>query len=87
MLRKLKKLSSFSKIITMDNIIVRLIDLPHSVNGVTVLDEEGDYNVYINAKLSRDNRHKALNHELVHIKKSHFYTDKTVQECENEANI
>ncbi len=70
----------------MDNIIVRVIDLPDTVPGVTVLDEEGDYNVYINAKLSHDNSRLTLNHELNHIKKSHFYTDKSVQECEKEAN-
>ena len=70
----------------MDNIITRLIDLPDTVPGVTVLDENGDYNIYINARLSNDNRRIAFDHEIKHIKKSHFYTDKSVEQCEREAN-
>lgn len=70
----------------MDNVIVRLIDLPDTIPAVTALDEEGDYNVYINAKLSFHNSRIALEHEMRHIKKSHFYTDKSVEECEREAN-
>ena len=70
----------------MDDVLTRLIDLPDTVPAVTVLDEDGNYNVYINARLSNDNRRIAFEHELKHIKKSHFYTDKPVQECEREAN-
>lgn len=71
----------------MDDIIVRLIDLPHSVNGVTVLDEEGDYNVYINSRLSLHNRDVAYKHELAHIQEGHFYSDIPLSTCECEADL
>lgn len=67
----------------MEEVIVRLIDL--TVPGVTVLDEDGNYNVYINARLSFDERKKALAHELRHIKKDHFFDDRTIAELEKEA--
>lgn len=38
----------------MEDIFVRLKDLPYGMNAVTILDEDGDYNVYVNARLSYD---------------------------------
>ena len=67
----------------MEEVIVRLIDL--TVPGVTVLDEDGNYNVYINARLSFEERKKTLAHELRHINKEHFYSDLSVADCEQEA--
>lgn len=69
----------------MDCIIVRLIDLPETVHGVTRRDAEGDYNVYINARLSADGRVAAYRHEMEHIRLGHFYDDRPVAEKENEA--
>ena len=68
----------------MDEVIVRVIDLPDTIPGVTVLDENGDYNVYLNGRLSKDNYDEAVRHELQHIDKEHFYKDKPVLECEDE---
>lgn len=67
----------------MEEVIVRLIDL--TVPGVTVLDEDGNYNVYINARLSFEERKKTLAHELRHIKKDHFFDDRMIAEIEKEA--
>ena len=69
----------------MGEIIVRVIDLPDSVSGVTVLDENGDYNIYLNGRLSYDSYNEAVKHELRHINKEHFYIDKPIPECEDEA--
>lgn len=57
----------------MDDTIVRYVDLPCSVRGVTVLDFDGNYNVYINSRLSYDVQQGALEHELNHIKNNDFY--------------
>ena len=38
----------------MDAIIIRLVDLPDTIHAVTRKDSEGDYNIYINARLSAD---------------------------------
>lgn len=69
----------------MDAVIVRMIDLPYSVHGLTVKDEEGDYNVYVNARLSDDQRAAAFRHEIEHIKKGHLYAhERRVTEIESE---
>lgn len=70
----------------MGDVIVRVIDLPDAISGVTVLDENGDYNVYLSARTSKDGYDEALQHELRHIRKEHFYIEKPVQKCEDEAN-
>lgn len=69
----------------MDCIIIRVVDLPFPLKGATVLDNEGDYNVYLNAKLSSDERVKAYRHEIEHIRLGHFYQDRPVADMEKEA--
>ena len=70
----------------MNHFICRLIDLPSKINAVTVVDENGDYNIYINAKLSHEAQKASFQHECRHINKNHFYSDKSVRECETEAD-
>lgn len=70
----------------MDEIICRFVGLPATVKAVTVVDNDGDYNVYINAYLSFEEQKKAYRHEARHIKKNHFFTQKAVKDCEKEAN-
>ena len=69
----------------MDEIICRYADLPWRVNAVTIVDENGDFNVYVNTKLSFEAQRQAYDHECRHIKKNHFYHGKPVSECEKEA--
>ena len=71
----------------MDNIICRLMDLPGKVNAVTMVDENGDYNIYVNSHLSREEQRRAYRHEERHIYKGHFYTSKAVSVCEREADV
>ena len=68
----------------MDEVIIRLIDLPVTVKGFTVKDENDDYNVYINARLSADTRVSAWKHEIEHIRRDHFYSQAPVQTKEKE---
>ena len=70
----------------MESIIVRGIELPPKIKGVTVIDGEGDYNVYINTLLSPDAQKRAQKHELTHIIKDHFYNYDPVIINEMEAN-
>lgn len=58
----------------MDAVIIRVIDLPYGVPGVTVKDENDDYNVYLNARYSADRRIVAFEHELRHIMNGDFYS-------------
>ncbi len=67
----------------MEKIFTRLIDLPLSIRGYTSLDPEGNYNIYINARLSPEMQKKAYKHELMHIKRDDFADSKTLEEAEN----
>lgn len=70
----------------MGDIFVRGIELPLSVKGVTVLDYDGNFNVYINILLSYAVQQKAIQHEIRHITKEHFYDFEPVVHNEIEAN-
>ena len=69
----------------MDCVIIRLIDMPLNVHGVTRMDTEGDYNIYINARLSEDGRAAAFRHEIEHIRQGHFYSEDPVEILEEKA--
>lgn len=69
----------------MDAIIIRLVDLPETIHAVTRKDAEGDYNIYINARLSADLRAEAYWHEIEHIRRGHFYDARPVSDKEVEA--
>lgn len=71
----------------MGEIFVRYIKLPLKVKGVTVLDEDGNYNVYINILQSYAVQYRAVNHEIKHIKLEHFYDYEPVIHNEREANM
>lgn len=69
----------------MEDLIVRLVPMPSGVEGFTLPDENGDYNVYISDRLDEEQRREAFLHELEHIADGHFYDDtKTVREKEEE---
>lgn len=70
----------------MDNYIVRLIPLPHHVQGFTIPDENGDYNIYLNDRLYGDELNAAYDHEVEHIEKGHF-DDDTMTVAEKEEDI
>lgn len=69
----------------MNEIICRIVELPARVNAVTVVDENGDYSVYVNARLSYEEQLRAYRHECRHIERDHFYAEKPVERCEREA--
>ena len=65
-------------------VIVRIIDLPIGVKGMTVKDSEDDFNIYLNARYSGDIQADAFRHEIEHIKKGHFYVESPVWLKERE---
>ncbi|MDF2685790.1 MAG: hypothetical protein K0S55_971 [Clostridia bacterium] len=67
----------------MKDVFIHLISLPVSVRGVTVTDENNDYNIYINANLSPEQQKKALDHELKHIERDDFESFEDIREIEN----
>lgn len=65
---------------------IRLVELPPRVKGVTLPNDDGTFDIYINALLSPEDAEKCLEHEIRHISKDHFYTGKPVSACEKEAD-
>ena len=58
-----------------EDILVRIVDLPHGVRGFTWLDEDGLYNIYINARLNSEMRRQAYRHELEHIRRGDWQSE------------
>jgi len=69
----------------MNDIYVRLINLPSSIKGVTVLDENDDYNIYINQKLTPEQQRKVYEHEKNHIDNGDFHNFDGIEEVEDRA--
>ena len=63
---------------------VRLIRLPRTIRGVTVPNDDGTFSVYINSLCDEAVRREALEHELAHLARDHFYAlgSLAVQEAE-----
>ena len=53
----------------MEEVIVRIVDMPAGVRGLTLPDIDGVFDVYINGKLSPEDQRKTFEHELEHIRK------------------
>ncbi|MBR2411423.1 MAG: hypothetical protein IKB08_06825 [Clostridia bacterium] len=55
-----------------ENIFIRKIPLPCGVRAFTVPDEQGDYNIYINDRLTLEQQYRSLSHEVSHIEREDF---------------
>ena len=64
---------------------VRLIPLPPAVEGVTIPNDDGTFDIYINSRLPLEKQGSVLVHEIQHIKKDHFYNEDPVWINEAEA--
>ena len=67
----------------MEEVVVRYINLPMTVRGITAVDEDGNYNVYINSKLSSDRQRIALEHEMTHVNRGDFQSFDDIEDIEN----
>ena len=66
----------------MTDTYVRLVPLPVKVEGVTLPNDDGSFDIYINARLSPARQQQTLEHELRHIRRDHFYLDMPVSRME-----
>ncbi len=63
--------------------LVTYIDLPCHINATTTMDENGFYNIYVNAKLNYEAQQKAIIHELTHACRDDFYKiDESIEKIE-----
>lgn len=51
----------------MNEVIVRQVKLPLFIKGQVLLDEDGDYNIYINSEYPADVQADAYAHEMKHV--------------------
>ena len=64
---------------------VREVSLPFEVKGIVTPNAEDDsFSIYINSRLSDDQKRKALKHEIDHIENDDFYNGKTIEEVERD---
>ena len=69
----------------MTDYYLRLVELPRKVEGVTVPNDDGSFDIYINSLLSPQRRREVLEHELAHIRREHFYLDMPISLMERQA--
>ncbi|MDR0380678.1 MAG: hypothetical protein LBH86_01600 [Oscillospiraceae bacterium] len=55
--------------------VVRVINMPTGIKGVTSPSEDGAFNVYINARWPYETQRDALQHELNHIRRDDFHAE------------
>jgi len=66
----------------MERVILRYISLPPTIKGLTVQDNEGNYNVYLNARHTHESNLQTLHHEIQHIEKRDFSRFEHVKDIE-----
>ena len=71
----------------LDEIVVRLITLPPRVRAFTMLDAQGDYNVYINEIMSYEQRLRSFAHEMRHIENGDFGKELSATEIERRLSL
>lgn len=65
---------------------VRLVELPPTVRGLVVPNDDGTFSVYINALFDEATRRRTLEHELEHLARDHFYAPGSIARQEAEAS-
>lgn len=65
---------------------VRLIPLPRGSEALVLPNDDMTYDVYVNSNLCPDKQREALDHEIKHIKKDHFHSNKSIRQVEAEAD-
>ena len=59
--------------------------LPLHVRAFTMMDAQGDYNVYINEAMSFEQRRRSFAHEKRHIEREDFVKEQRATEIERRA--
>lgn len=64
---------------------VRYVELPRKVEGVSVPNDDGSFDIYINSLVPEARRPEVLEHELRHLKAEHFYIEMPISQMERQA--
>jgi hypothetical protein len=68
----------------MEDIFVRYIALPPKIKGLTVQDSKGNYNIYLNSRLTYEANLETLQHELDHVAENDFSSHQHINFIENK---
>ena len=69
------------------NYFVRYIEFPSKVEGVTIPNDDGTFDIYINSVFCKAKQQAILDNELCHIRENHFYNDiLPIRQIEEEAD-
>ena len=71
---------------TIPDYYVRVIALPPTVRGLTMPNDDGTFSIYLNSLCSESVRQEALEHELSHMARDHFYKGESIAAQEAEAS-
>lgn len=69
----------------MDDIFIYVVDLPPGINEMVAPCEDGNFTIYLSAKLSMAGQQRAYKHAIHHILNNDFQKD-NVQQIEAEAH-
>lgn len=64
---------------------VHVVSLPAAIDGVTVPNDDGTFDVYLNSNQPEAVQKRWLRHEVAHILSDHFYKALDVAEMERQA--
>lgn len=70
----------------MGDVLIHLVALPGSVKGVTVINGDGDYVIFINSNLCNKEIRITTEHELEHLELNHFQNDDHIGTLEAQAS-
>ena len=59
-------------------------NLSTKIKGIITVDSDGNPYIFINGNLSEEEQEKALQHELLHLKRNDLYSDKPAHEIEEQ---
>ena len=61
---------------------VVLEDLPCSIRGFTKMDNDGDYTIILNSRMSLETQRRTYLHEIEHIEKDDIHSPLTADQIE-----
>ncbi len=70
---------------TIPDYYVRVLALPPAVKGLAVTNDDGTFSIYINAIYDALTQRRALEHELEHLARDHFYSPEPLAAQERAA--
>ncbi|MBQ8768846.1 MAG: hypothetical protein IJZ15_04280 [Oscillospiraceae bacterium] len=68
------------------DVTIRYVEFPLTVEGVTIPNPDGTFDIYINDVFCNEKKTEILQHELEHLHLDHFYVELPIGIIESEAN-